>query len=274
MSHTIAIDHPCSPERITGLHWWTKDLLSFKSTRPLALNYHSGQYARIAFQIGSQLIWRPFSFVSTPSDEQLEFLGVLVPGGFFSDRLKQTEIGDPLWVEHENYGFMTPDRFEDGKHLWLLATGTGIGPFISILRDEAVWTQFQRIILVHGTRSPDQLTYKDELLDMQSKRPGLAKRALMTLIGCVTTNDRQPRAGFGDEEDALGVRLLPCRMNSAWDEGILEMAAGATVNATDSRVMLCGNPAMIEDMRARLHQRGLVPCRRQKPGQFLTENYW
>ena len=177
MSHTIAIDHPCSPERIISVRWWSADLLSFTCTRPLPLNFLPGQYARIALQVGNQLIWRPFSFVSSPAEEALEFLGVLVSGGLFTDQLKQIDIGDTLWVEHENYGFMTLDRFDSGRHLWMLATGTGIGPFIAILRDPEVWKKFERIMLVRGARSAEQLAYRDELIAMQSARAAQAGQA-------------------------------------------------------------------------------------------------
>lgn len=241
---------------------WTPSLLSFTTSRPLELNYVPGQYARIALQVNGQLVWRAFSFVSAPRERQLEFVAVLVPDGLFTSRLRELQPGDSLWIEHENYGFLTADRFIDGDDLWMLATGTGIGPFISMLRDDAVWRQFRRIFLVHGVRHSVELTYRDELLRMQSERSGGC--AELSLLYCLS------RPGPG----ALCERTIAGRLTDAWDAGELERTGGTPITAEASRVMLCGNPQMIEDMRARLHARGMKPCRRMSPGQFLTENYW
>jgi len=270
MTKSVSVDHPCSPERIKDVHWWTADLLSFTVTKPSALSYRSGQYARIALQMGNQLIWRPFSFVSAPSDDFLEFLAVLVPGGLFTAQLRQADCGDTIWVEHENYGFMTPDRFAGGRTLWLLATGTGIGVFLSMLRDMRIWQEYQHIVLVHGIRRSEQLVYRSELSEMQAASRTEPHRGTLTLLACLTgepSRQSDPRANNG-------YRFIHERISTALDSGRLEAEAGFNVSPDDSRVMLCGNPAMIEDVRHRLHLRGLVPCRRHKPGQFLTENYW
>ncbi len=220
--------------------------------------------------MGNQLIWRPFSFVSAPSEEGLEFLAVLVPGGLFTDQLRHRDIGDTIWVEHENYGFMTTDRFEDGQVLWLLATGTGIGAYLSILRDPDIWGTYPQIVVVHGVRFQDQLVYRDELLRMQKASRDHPGHAKLAMLACITGEQRLAPENTSTED----YRMIPARMSAALDSGAIEAAAGICLSPDSSRVMLCGNPAMIEDMRKRLHQRGLAPCRRQKPGQFLTENYW
>lgn len=241
---------------------WTPSLLSFATTRPLELDYVAGQYARIALQVNGQRVWRAFSFVSAPREPQLEFVAVLIPDGLFTSRLREIQPGDRLWIEHENYGFLTADRFADGEDLWMLATGTGIGPFISMLRDDAVWRQFRRIFLVHGVRHGAELVYRDELLRMQSaRRDG---RAELSLLCCLSR----------PAPTELAEGMIGGRITGAWDTGELEAAAGTPITAEASRVMLCGNPQMIDDMRSRLHARGMKPCRRMTPGQFLTENYW
>lgn len=268
MSKTFSIDHPCSPEKIRKIHWWTEHLLSFSVTRPSALQYVPGQYARIAIQMGNQLIWRPFSFVSVPTQDFLEFLAVMVPGGLFTEQLRHIDDDDTIWVAHEHYGFMTPDRFEDGSVLWLIATGTGIGAYVSMLRDPDIWPRYQHIVLVHGVRLPEQLVYRRELLAMQSAYRTQPGRARLTLLACIS--------GTIDQETIAtdGYRIIPARISTALDSGMMEAVAGSDISPGSSRVMLCGNPAMIDDMRKRLHLRGLVPCRKQQPGQFLTENYW
>ncbi len=262
MPHDTTHAKPVSVEQFVNIQYWTPTLLSFSATRPLELSYLPGQYARIALPVGDRLIWRAFSFVSAPDEKLLEFVAVIIPGGLFTTRLAEVQAGDPLHVEHENYGFLTSDRFADGEDLWMLATGTGIGPFVSILRDARVWHQFRRIVLVRGVRSEEELIYRDELSQRQANaQPG---RAALTLIDCVS-RPRYP--------GSIGPSL-PGRITTAWDAGRLEAKAGFPVTPEASRVMLCGNPQMIEEMRARLHARAMKPCRRMTAGQFLTENYW
>ncbi len=257
MSHA----KPFSVEQIVGIRYWTPSLLSFTVTRPLELNYLPGQYARIALQVDGSLIWRAFSFVSAPHEKLLEFVAVIVPGGLFTSRLAELQPGDTLHIEHENYGFLTSDRFVDGDDLWMLATGTGIGPFISMLRDPRVWRQFRRILLVHGIRNDAERIYRDELLSRQAAP--FPNQATLSLLYCISSLPH-----VDDERDIAG------RLTKAWDDGSLEAKTACPVTAEQSRVMLCGNPQMIEDMRARLHARGMKPCRRMAAGQFLTENYW
>lgn len=252
---------PFSIEQIVGIHHWTPSLFSFTTTRPLELDYLPGQYARIALPVDGRLIWRAFSFVSSPDENLLEFVGVQIPGGLFTSRLAEAQPGDAIHIEHENYGFLTADRFVDGDDLWMLATGTGIGPFVSILRASGVRTQFRRIVLVHGVRQESEQIYRDELLSMSAEPD---KGAPLSVFYCVSRPEVVRDKG----------RKIAARITSAWDDGRLEAAAGMAVTAATSRVMLCGNPQMIEDMRARLHARGLKPCRRMAAGQFLTENYW
>lgn len=257
---------PSSVEHIIDIHHWTPTLLSFTVTRPLPLTYLPGQYARLGVQVGDQMIWRAFSFVSAPHEAHLEFLAVLVPDGLFTARLREMQPGDTLQIEHENYGFLTADRFTDAEDCWMLATGTGIGPFISMLRDPQLWTHFQQLVLVHGVRDVGELVYRNELLDLQANAQTSGGTRLR-LASCIS------RSNTSSSEQAADLQLAG-RMTDAWDSGQLEAAVGQPITPLRSRVMLCGNPQMIEDMRARLHQRGLVPCRKLAPGQFLTENYW
>lgn len=252
---------PFSTEQIVGLRYWTPTLLSFTATKPLELNYLPGQYARIGLTTANgQLVWRALSFVSAPHEQLIEFVAVLVPGGLFTSRLCEVQPGDAIHIEHENYGFLTADRFVDGDDVWMLATGTGIGPFVSMLRDAAVWKQFRHIVLVHGVRQPVEQAYRDELLTMQAPS---GSDTTLSLLYCVSQT--------ASKEDK---KQIAARITTAWDDGRLEANAGRAVTAQVSRVMLCGNPQMIEDMRARLHARGMKPCRRVAAGEFLTENYW
>jgi len=251
-----------SSETVTGIRHWANGLFSFRTSRPEGFSFQAGQYVRLGLEDGDEAIWRPYSMVSAPAEKELEFYSIRVPGGRFTTLLDRIEAGAPIFVEHQVYGFMTADRFDDGQDLWMLATGTGLGPFISMLREETVWRRFPSIILVHGVRHARELAYAEELLRMQATPPVPGSR--LSVLHCVT------REALG----SLPSGVLTGRITTLTADGTLERVAGRSLDPDTSRVMLCGNPAMIEEMRTLLRDRGMRPHRRATPGQYITENYW
>lgn len=249
-----------SLEKVTEVHRWTDALFSFKTTRPADFRFAAGHYARLGLQSDGEMLWRAYSIVSAPHEDYLEYYGVVVPGGAFTSILKNIKPGDAIWTDRHSFGFMTPDRFADGDDLWMLATGTGLGPFVSILRDTYVWRKFRRLFLVHCVRHADEFGYREHLLALKNAHP--SEDAALKIIECVT------REAPAEPEQLSG------RITTLLHEGRLEQAAGAPISVESSRIMLCGNPEMIEETRAILHQRGMRPCRRAQAGQFVTENYW
>ena len=260
------VEKEISEQRVLNVDKWTPQLWTFFISRPPAFQFLAGQYVRLGLADCNRKIWRAYSLVSAPNEEQLEFFGVLVPGGVFSELLARSQPGSSIWIEQDNYGFMTPDRFVDGEDLWMLATGTGLGPFISILRDDKVWTQFRRLILVHSVRHEEELAYQSELIGMQAAALTSNNRAQLQLIQCITQNDAATEISV--------VPRLTMRITTAIKSGELEKAAQRPLDTKSARVMMCGNPHMIEDTRKFLHLRGMKPCRRLQAGEFLTENYW
>ncbi|MES2535162.1 MAG: ferredoxin--NADP reductase [Pseudomonadota bacterium] len=252
-------------ETVTSVQRWTDALFSFKTTRPNDFRFTPGQYARLGLPESNSDTWRAYSITSAPDDDFLEYYGVLVPGGRFTTMLNDLQPGARIWTEKAVYGFMTADRFNDGDDLWMLATGTGIGPFISILRDPAVWSRFRRLVLVHGVRKAEELSYRDELRALQETPPQHNGEAGTAQLHIIATSTRETADQPG---------LLQGRITTLLENGLLENAAGVPITVDASRIMLCGNPSMIEDTRRLLHQRGMRPVRRTLPGQFVTENYW
>lgn len=244
-----------SMERLSG------DLFLFRVTRPDDYRFVPGQYSRLGLSEGGSMVWRPFSVTSAPQDDVLEYYGVLVPKGLFTGMLYKLEPGAPIWLDKQVFGFMTADRFNDGDDLWMLSTGTGIGPYMAMLRDAAVWRQFRRIVIAHGVKHAGDLAFGHALRAMQDQPP-IENVASLHIVEAVT---RDP---------GLETGRLAGRLTSLLEDGSLERATGITITPEMSRIMMCGNPAMIEDMRKILHQRGMRPCRRALPGQFVTENYW
>lgn len=251
-------------ETVTQLHWWNDKLLTFSTTRSSVYSFVAGQYARLGLPDGDSVIWRAYSMTSAPSQKELEFYGIIVPGGLFTSRLQSITVGDSVLLDKQSFGFMTPDRFKDGEDLWMLSTGTGIGPYLSMLRDPYVWQTFRNLILVHCVRHAEEFAYKEEL-DLLSQIPPVPTSARLQIIRSTT---RDPAGAI------VTTRHLHGRITTLLVDGSLEKAAGLPLNESSSRVMMCGNPDMIEDMRTLLHQRGMRPDRRANPGQFVTENYW
>lgn len=249
-----------SLEIVVSIRWWTDRLFTFRTTKPSGYVFAAGQYARLGLPDEHDAIWRAYSMTSAPADPELEFYGIVVPDGRFTGLVKELHAGSKILVEKQSYGFLTPDRFTGGDDLWMLATGTGMGPFISMLRDPYVWERFQRMFLVHCVRHADEFAYVVELDELAALARERGANATLQVLRSTTREQRTD--------------CLHGRITTLLESGELERAAGAGLSEESSRLMLCGNPEMIEDTRRLLHARGLRPVRRALPGQFLTENYW
>jgi len=239
----------------------TPSLFSLRTTRDPGFRFRAGQFARLGVtKADGSTVWRAYSMVSSPHDEFLEFFSIVVPGGEFTSELSRLNVGDTLMVERQAFGFLTLDRFVDGRDLWLLATGTGIAPFLSILQDFEVWERFERIMLVYSAREQKELAYQDLITEL-GQRDYLAEFAhKLTYIPIVT---RETIEG-----------ALRGRITTLIENGELEQAAGVELSPEHSRVMLCGNPQMIDDTRQLLKARELQLSLTRRPGQVAVENYW
>lgn len=247
-------------EPVTTMRWWTEHLFTFTITKPPGYSFTAGQYARLGLPDEHGVIWRAYSMTSGPQHPELEFYGIVVPGGLFTSKAKALRPGSNILIEKQSYGFLTPDRFVDGEDLWMLATGTGIGPFLSMLRESYIWERFRRLQLVHCVRHAEEFAYADELAALAAHPPSPAALAQLQVIRTTTRDPHPP--------------YLNGRITTLLETGELERTSGVILSETSSRLMLCGNPDMIEDTRRLLHHRGLRPVRRALPGHFLTENYW
>lgn len=239
----------------------TPNLFTLRTTRDPGFRFRAGQFARLGVtKPDGSTVWRAYSMVSSPFDEFLEFFSIVVPGGEFTSELSRLGVGDTLLVERQAFGYLTLDRFVDGRDLWLLATGTGVAPFLSILQDFEVWERFERILLVYSVREGAELAYQ-ELIAGLSQRDYLAEYAHK--LQFIPTVTRESRAG-----------ALNGRITTLLDNGELERVAGVPMTAEHSRVMLCGNPQMIDDTRKLLKQRDMNLSLSRRPGQVAVETYW
>ena len=248
-------------QRVLEVRELTPTLFTFRLTRDDAFRFTAGQFARLGVTgTDGEVVWRAYSMVSSPYDEFLEFFSVVVPDGAFTQPLSNIQVGDQLRVDRQAFGFLTLDRFVDGRDLWLLATGTGLAPYLSILQDFEVWERFERIVLVYSVRTEQELAYQSLIRELPLREHVQAHGHKLTYVPIVT---REPVAG------ALSQRLTDVISN-----GTLEQAANLALTPEHSRIMLCGNPQMIDEVRGLLKQRDLQLSLSRRPGQVAVETYW
>jgi len=231
---------------------WTHTLFSLRVEAP-KLPFEAGQFVRLALDVEGERVARPFSFVNAPGDPVLEFYGVIVPGGPLSPQLARLQAGDPLYVADNPSGFLVLSEVPAAEDLWLIATGTGIAPYLSILRTGAPWQRYRRVILVHAVRHASELVYKDIILELQAARKKFSY------------------VSFVSRETHL--ESLAGRIPDAIRDGRLE-AMTQPISPERSQFMLCGNPQMLKDVGAALIERGLRKNRRRTPGQITVESFW
>jgi ferredoxin--NADP+ reductase len=234
---------------------WTDTLFSLRIEAP-APRFEAGQFVKLALDVEGERVARPFSFVNPPGDPVLEFCGVIVPQGKLSPRLARLAAGDALHLSTNPSGFLVLSEVPEAETLWLLATGTGLAPFLSILADEAVWRRYAQVVLVHAVRFARERTYRERIEALARAQSG-----------------RLRYLSFVSRESAADA--LAGRIPEAIRDGRLEAAAGRALSAQTSQVLLCGNPEMVRDATEMLRrERGMRKHRRRTPGQITAENYW
>lgn len=233
---------------------WTAGLYSLRFEAPLGA-FKAGQFVRVALDIDGERVARPYSLVNAPHEPWLEIYFNVVQGGPLSPHLATLGAGDTLWITAAANGSLVLDEVPETRHLWLLATGTGIGPFLSILKTADPWHRFDKVVLGHSVKLAAELTYRDTIETLRA-----AHGAQLEYVQLVT---REPVPG------ALGQRI-PASIIA----GTLETAAGIPLSATGSHIMLCGNSGMITDVTEILAQRGMHRHRRREPGHITTEKYY
>lgn len=238
---------------VCGKRHWSQALYSLQIDAPLP-DFSAGQYVKVALEVDGERIGRPYSLVNAPNERPLEIYFNEIPEGPLTPRLSDLSVGDRVWVANKAGGIFTIDNVVSRRHLWMLATGTALGVYLSMLKTDAPWERFERVILVHGARNAGELSYSETLAEIQA-----AHEDTFTYI-CALTRD--------DSEIALQGRIT-----HLLQDGSIQRAAGTEINADDSHLMLCGNSAMIKDVRAWLEAHGMRRHKRQQPGHYTTEQY-
>ena len=252
-SATLTVEH------VLSVKHWNEHLFSFTISRPQAFRFRSGEFVMIGLPVEGRPLLRAYSIASPAWAEELEFLSIKVPDGPLTSRLQQIEPGDPVFLGRKPTGTLVADALLPGRRLFMLSTGTGLAPFLSLARDPDIYERFDRIVVVHCVRNVSDLAYRSELESHLADDPLVADQALVQL-SYVPTVTRQPFHTTG--------RIGELIENGRLFEGL---DGEPRLNPESDRLMLCGSMAMIRDFSALLEGMGFREGSNAAPGDFVIE---
>jgi ferredoxin--NADP+ reductase len=242
------------PGRIVKRHVWSEGLFTLGIETEGLAPFEPGQFLQIGMQNGENHLHRPYS-VASPFGEVIEFFIVRVDGGQLTPRLWDMQVGDPIDVSQRAAGSFTLKHTPDAECLWLIGTGTGLAPYIAMLRTDECWNRYRKIVLLHGVRHASDLAYQEELASYRQQHGDR--------FHYLPVVSRQKLDG------ALHGRITTCL-----ESGELETAVDQPIRPDNSALMLCGNPDMLDEMESILNKRGLQKNKAKAPGQIVIERYW
>ncbi|PWQ98812.1 ferredoxin--NADP reductase [Leucothrix arctica] len=233
---------------------WADNLFSLKLSVELGPS-KAGQFIRLKLKVGDEYIAKPYSLVNPPNEKYAEVLYNTVKDGVMSHALSTLKSGDMIEISQPAVGFFVIEEVPDCKHLWMMATGTGLGPYLSILQAPRVWERFEKIVLVHAVSYENNLAYEPLIQQLSDQHP--EQLSYIRIVSQEKTSDAL--------QGRIPALIVSCE---------LEEKAGVTISTENSQVMLCGNQHMIADTRALLKERGLKKHLRRSPGHITTEQYF
>ena len=231
------------PETVLSVHHWNDTLFSFTTTRRQGLRFRNGHFLMIGLEVDGKPLVRAYSVVSPNYEEHLEFLSIKVPNGPLTSRLQNIRVGDPVLVSEKSVGTLVLDDLNPGRHLYLFSTGTGMAPFMSIIRDPETYERFQKVILVHGVRIVSELAYADYLRQELPEHEFLGEMVRGQFIYYPTvTREAFQQTG---------------RLTTAIESGKLFEDIGLPpLDPRVDRAMICGSPALLKETSEMLDARG------------------
>lgn len=245
-------------EKVLSVRHWTDTLFSFTSTRSSAFRFQNGQFAMIGLEVDGRPLLRAYSMASANHEEELEFFSIKVADGPLTSRLQEIKQGDTILVGRKATGTLIADNLIPGKRLLLLSTGTGLAPFASLIKDPDVYERFETVVLVHGCRQVSELAYGEQLVATLGGDEffGPLMREKFIYYPTVT---REPFRNRGRITDLIASEQL------FGDIGL------APLDIETDRIMLCGSPGMLEDLRVIFEARGFLEGNHSDPGHFVIE---
>ena len=245
-------------EIVTHVHHWNESLFSFKTTRDTGFRFKNGHFVMVGLPEEGKPLLRAYSIASANYEDELEFFSIKVPNGPLTSRLQHLQVGDEVLVSKKPTGTLVTDQMLPGKHLYLISTGTGLAPFMSIIKDHEIYAQFDKIILTHGVRYTSELAYVDYI---QNELPnneyfGELVREKLIYYPSVTREDYKNNG----------------RLTDLMTSGKLFVDIGLPKpNIDDDRFMICGSPSMLKDTCAILNERGFTEVRNGQAGHYVIE---
>ena len=239
---------------VKSVKWWNESLFSLTVNADVE-PFKAGQFTKLSVMDGEKRIARAYSYVNAPDDPNLEFYLINVVDGQLSSHLAQLTPGDTVLMERRASGFFTLDEVPASEQLWMLSTGTAIGPFLSILQQSEVWQKYKHINLVHGVRLNSDLSYQELINKLLKAHPG-------QLNYVPVVSREEPLQG-------LAGRITTVIKNNALSEHV-----GLCATPNNAQFMLCGNPQMVKDTSELLVAQNYKRNRRKEPGHITVEQYW
>lgn len=245
-------------ERVLSVHHWTDTLFSFTTTRDPSLRFSNGHFTMIGLRVDGKPLLRAYSIASANYEDHLEFFSIKVPGGPLTSRLQHLQVGDTVIVGRKPTGTLVSDYLLPGKRLYMLSTGTGLAPFLSIVRDPDIYERFDQLILVHGVRQVDELAYR-ELLEEHLPKHEFLGEMVSDKLRYYPTVTREDFRNMG-------------RITALIENGKLAEDLGVpALNPAEDRVMICGSSDMLRDLKEMLEERGFKEGNTTTPGDFVIE---
>ena len=246
-------------EHVLSVHHWNDTLFSFTTTRRASLRFESGHFVMIGLQVEGKPLLRAYSVASAAYEEHLEFLSIKVPGGPLTSRLQHLKVGDAVLVGHKPTGTLVLPDLRPGRSVFLFATGTGLAPFMSLVRDPEIYAKFERVVLVHGVRFASELAYAKYIQEALPHHELVGEDVRHKLLYYPTVT-REPFRNQG-------------RVTGLVETGALCKALNLPpLDAAQDRAMICGGPEMLRDMRSALDKVGLrVSPGVGEPGDYVIE---
>ncbi len=247
-----------SVETVTEVRHWTDTLFSFRTTRSRQLRFRNGQFIMIGLELGGKPLMRAYSVVSPNYEDELEFLSIKVANGPLTSQLQHIKPGDQILVGVKATGTLLTEALLPGRNLYLIGTGTGLAPFMSLIRDPEVYERFGKVVLMHGVRHVAELAYAEEIEKELPQHPLVGEQAAAQLIYYPTVT-REPFRHRGRIPDLI-------------ESGALSADCGLPpLDPEQDRVMLCGSPQMLADMLGLLKARGFTEGSSSRPASYVIE---
>ena len=245
-------------ETVTKVHHWTDTLFSFTTTRNPSFRFLNGQFTMIGLEVDGRPLIRAYSMASANHEEHLEFFSIKVQDGPLTSRLQHLKIGDRILINAKPTGTLVHDNLLPGRTLYLLGTGTGLAPFLSIIKDPDTYERYEKVVLVHGCRQISELAY-GELITQQLPQHEFLGDCIRRQLVYYPTVTREPFRNRGRIPDLI-------LSNKLFDDIGCE-----TLSADHDRVMICGSPQLLQDVVEILHQRGFEEGNHSEPAHYVIE---